>query len=117
MEHLDAHRFADQWIKNWNAHDLDSLLAHFADDVVFTSPVAARILGGDGVVRGKTALRAYWEAALRANPDLQFELVGRYAGVHTLVINFRNHKGGLANEVLVFEGPLIVQGHGTYLEE
>jgi hypothetical protein len=38
-----------------------------------------------------------------------------YVGVHTLVINYRNQAGRLVNEVLVFDGALVAQGHGTYL--
>jgi hypothetical protein len=68
------------------------------------------------VVRGKAALRAYWTEALRRIPDLRFEIIGTYVGVNTLVINYRNQLGGLVNEVLVFDGPLVVEGHGTYLD-
>jgi hypothetical protein len=118
MDVAAAHGFVEQWVRDWNAHDLDSLLGHYADDVVFTSPVAATLLEQpDGVVRGKAALRAYWSEGLRRIPDLRFEVVATYVGVHTLVINYRNQRGGLVNEVLVFDGPLIVAGHGTYLAE
>jgi hypothetical protein len=41
-------------------------------------------------------------------------VLGVYIGVDTLVINYRNQKGGLVNEVLIFEGPLVREGHGTY---
>jgi hypothetical protein len=116
MERADALAFVEQWVTDWNAHDLDSLLAHFADDVVFTSPVAARLLGGDGVVRGKPALRDYWTEGLRRIPDLHFEVVATYIGVDTLVINYRNQNGGLVNEVLTFDGPLVIRGAGTYLD-
>jgi hypothetical protein len=118
MDTVYARRFVDDWIRNWNAHDVDGVLRHVADDVVFTSPVAARVLAsGDGVVRGRQALRAYWTAALQMVPDLHFDLVGRYVGVDTIVINFRNQRGVLCNEVLVFEGSTVVQGHGTYIDE
>jgi hypothetical protein len=117
VELVDAQRFADSWIDAWNAHDVDAVLGPFADDVVFTSPVAARLLGGTGVVRGKEALRAYWQQALRHVPDLRFELVGVYTGVDALVINYRNQVGRLGCEVLVFDGLRIVSGHGTRLDE
>ncbi len=107
--------FVDSWVKAWNAHDLDALLAHFADSVTFRSPVAAQLLGGDGVMRGKDALRGYWAEGLRRIPDLRFEVVGGYVGVDCLVINYRNQKGGLVNEVLIFDGPLVTEGYGTYL--
>ena len=54
MDNDVALAFAQQWLSEWNAHDLDAVLRHFADDVVFT---------------------------------------------------------------LVFDGPLIVAGHGTYLAD
>ncbi len=41
--------------------------------------------------------------------------MGVYAGVSTLVINYRNQRGGLVNEVLIFDGDLVTSGHGTYL--
>ena len=117
MDHAEAQAFATQWVKDWNAHDIDALLRHFTDDVVFTSPAAVRLLGSDGVIRGKDALRDYWSTGVRLIPDLHFEVVALYAGVNTLVINYRNQSGGLVNEVLTFDGLLVREGHGTYLTE
>ncbi|MYW04041.1 nuclear transport factor 2 family protein [Streptomyces sp. SID3343] len=117
MDHGFARVFVDSWVEAWNAHDLDALLGHFADGVTFRSPVAAQLLGGDGVIRGKDALRAYWAEGLRRIPDLRFEVVGSYVGVDCLVVHYRNQKGALVNEVLLFDGPLVVEGYGTYLGE
>ena len=112
-----ARTFVEQWVTDWNAHDLDKLLAHFADDIVFTSPVAAQLIAASGgVIRGKAALRDYWTEGLRRIPDLHFEVVATYVGVNTLVINYRNQRGGLVSEVLIFDGALVVEGHGTYLD-
>jgi SnoaL-like domain len=96
-----------------------AVLDHFHDDVVFTSPVAARVVPeSGGVVRGKAALRDYWTTALKTLPDPKFEAVGVYSGESTLVINYRNHRGQLVNEVLTFDGDgLVREGHGTYMEE
>jgi hypothetical protein len=117
MDHTEAQAFAEQWARNWNTHDVDALLAHFTDDVVFTSPVAVRLVGGDGVIRGKDALRSYWSGALKLIPDLRFEVLGVYAGVSTMVINYRNQAGGVVSEVLSFDGPMVKEGHGTYLAQ
>ena len=109
--------YADQWVRAWNAHDIEAVLDHFRDDVVFTSPVAARVVPeSGGVVRGKAALRDYWTTALSQQADLQFEVVGVYRGESTLVINYRNHRGQLVNEVLTFDGGKVREGHGTYLD-
>lgn len=110
-----AKTFTEGWVAAWNAHDLEALLAHFTEDVVFSSPVAGQ-LTGQNVVRGKAALRAYWSEGLRRIPDLRFQVVGTYVGVDTLVVNYRNQKGGLVNEVLRFDGDLVREGHGTYLD-
>jgi hypothetical protein len=112
----EAAGFAEDWSAAWNRRDLDAVLAHFHDDVVFTSPVAARVVPDSaGVVRGKAALREYWNAALTTMPDLHFDIVGVYEGESILVINYRNERGALVNEVLEFERGLVRRGHGTYL--
>ena len=108
--------FVDEWLTAWNRHDVDAVLAHFHDDVVFTSPVAARVIpDSKGVVRGKAALHEYWSAALESMPDLHFAIVGVYRGESVLVINYRNQRGDVVNEVLEFDGGLVRRGHGTYL--
>ena len=116
IDRAEAQAFAENWVQAWNAHDLEPVLSHFSDDVVFTSPVAERLVpGSGGVIRGKAALRDYWSEGLRRIPELRFELLGIYLGQTTLVINYRNQSGGLVNEILTFDGDLVTAGHGTYL--
>ncbi len=116
MDAALASKFSAEWLDAWNAHDLEAILAHFADEVVFSSPLALQIVeGSDGVLRGKEALRAYWREGLRRNAELHFEIEDLYLGVDTIVIHYRNQSGALVNEVLTFEGPLVVEGHATYL--
>ena len=118
MDQNIATRFARAWVDAWNAHDLDAVLTHFADDAVFSSPVAAQVVPESaGVLRGKGSLRAYWSAALARIPDLHFEVLGVYTGIDTVVLNYRNHAGGLVCEVLRFDGNLVVEGAGTYLSD
>lgn len=94
MDHQQARRFAASWVEAWNAHDVDAVLDHFADDAVFISPVAAQLLDdSDGVLRGKPAIGDYWRRGVELIPDLHFEVVGVYVGLSTLVINYRNQKG------------------------
>ena len=114
----DPKSYADQWVRAWNAHDVEAVLELFHDDVLFTSLVAARVVPeSGGAVRGKAALREYWTTALANQPDLQFGVVGVYRGESTLVINYRNHRGELVNEVLTFDSDgLVCEGHGTYLD-
>ncbi|OBH04199.1 MULTISPECIES: nuclear transport factor 2 family protein [unclassified Mycobacterium] len=112
----DPVAFSQQWVDAWNAHDVDSVLRHFAENVVFTSPVAATLLTETaGVICGKSALRDYWTRALRRVANLRFAVEGVYEGIDTIVIAYRNQDGGLVSEVLRFSDGLVVEGHGTYL--
>lgn len=114
---LDASAFSRQWVRAWNDHDVEAVLAHFHDDVLFSSPVAAEMFPETGgVIRGKPALRHYWSGALERLTDLHFVVEAVYRGIDTVVINYRNQNGGLVNEVLRFgDDGLVVEGHGTYL--
>ena len=73
MEREQAQRYAEQWIADWNARDLAAVLAHFEDDVAFTSPRALAVVGV-ATVRGKAALRDYWTKALASIGSLRFVL-------------------------------------------
>jgi ketosteroid isomerase-like protein len=74
MAGFDPTAFAAQWASAWNRRDLDAVLNQFADDVVFSSPTAAETVGRP-TVRGKAALRAYWERALDRVTSLQLTVV------------------------------------------
>ena len=112
----DPAAFVADWLEAWNTHDLDRLLAHFDPAVVFTSPVAARILPEtSGVLGDREALRRYWTRGLELIPDLRFTVESYSVGVDAIVITYRNQLGAVVNEVLVFgASATVVSGHGTY---
>ena len=112
---FDPAGFAAEWIEAWNERDVEAVLRHYADDVVFTSPTAVRFVPeSGGTIRGKDALRSYWTVALAANPDLRFELVDVYEGVDTIVLHYRNQAGAALNEVLSFRDGLVTVGQATH---
>jgi steroid delta-isomerase len=65
--------FADSWIAAWNRRDVDAVLAHFAEDAQFISPVARNLVGRP-VLRNKKELENYWRAALDRISILEFKL-------------------------------------------
>ncbi len=73
MPDFDPVAFAAAWAAAWNRRDLDAVLAHFADDVIFSSPKAVEAVG-QPTVRGKAELRAYWHRALGRITDLRFSV-------------------------------------------
>jgi ketosteroid isomerase-like protein len=112
----DVDAFAREWIAAWNAHDLDRVLSHYAPDVEVSSPLAAeRVPGSGGYVRGAAALRAYWEPALAANPDLHFELESVLTAVDGCTILYRNHRGQQVAESLFWnEAGLVTRAAVAY---
>jgi hypothetical protein len=113
-----AQRFAREWIAAWNSHDLDRVLEHYTDDFEMRSPIIVQRVGEpSGVLRGKARVGAYWEAALKAEPPLKFELIGAYAGIQSVTIHYRSVGRRLAAEVLEFNSNCqVVRGSAHYGE-
>ncbi|MGE3152845.1 MAG: nuclear transport factor 2 family protein [Nitrospiraceae bacterium] len=96
-----ARLLADDWLRAWNAHDLESILSHYADQIVLVSPIAATLLNTPtGTVKGKDALRAYFRQGLEVYPDLRFELLDVLWGISSLVLYYVNQKGTKAGEFM-----------------
>lgn len=104
----DPAAFAARWAADWNRRDVEAVLAHFHEDVRFVSPTAQAVTG-NALVRGKQALRDYWNAALARVSSLEFvvdrvlwdPVRGELAIIHTQVVN------GTAKQVsenLTFDG-------------
>jgi len=103
MLHLDPKEFAADWIAAWNAHDIERILSHYADDVVLISPVAAKVLGDpSGVVRSIAALRNYFAKGLDLFPDLRFELIDVMHGLSSVVLCYQNQRGTRSAEFMEF---------------
>ena len=114
----DAKTYAEQWVRAWNG----TISRRYS--TTFTTTCCSRRLSrrescprpGE-LCAGRTRCGTTGPTALKSLPDLNFEIIGVYRGESTLVINYRNHRGELVNEVLTFDGDgLVREGHGTYLE-
>jgi ketosteroid isomerase-like protein len=119
MNREDAVAFARRWTDAWNKRDLDAILAHFEDDVTFSSPRAVDAVGSP-TVHGKSLLRHYWATAIQSITCLRFTLLRvvwdprdcELAIVYDRLIDGRRDR---ACEVLRF-GPsgLVVRGEVFY---
>lgn len=69
----DAERFAEAWIAAWNRREVESVLDMYSDELFFTSPTALAVTG-QATIKGKAALRGYWQAALGRIERLHFTL-------------------------------------------
>ena len=99
-----ARAYADQWISNWNRKDVEAVLSHFRDDVVFTSSRAASIMGSSRL-EGKNSLREYWTRAVSQIRTISFQLDYVLCDSHRLGIIYTAEIDGKrirAAEFLVF---------------
>ena len=97
-----AQTFAAQWLDAWNRHDIEAILSHYADDIVFLSPLAHQRVG-NGQVIGIEALRDYWSIGLAQQPHLRFELDRVLTGYGVVTICYRNHRGQSVAETFEFQ--------------
>lgn len=71
MTREEALVFVEEWTSAWNELAVERVLAHFDENVLFTSPTARTVVGISTVV-GKQALREYWNMAVAHIGSLQF---------------------------------------------
>ncbi len=64
---------AKAWLKAFNDHDLEALLSLYADDAEHFSPkLKLRQPETNGLIRGKDAMRTWWQDAFDRLPTLQY---------------------------------------------
>ena len=106
----EAQRFSDAWIGAWNSHDVEAILAHYREDVTFTSPFTVEVVGApDGVVRGRADLRDYFTRGLAAYPELHFKPIAALAGVDSVVLHYHSVGGREAMEVMELDADGLVR--------
>ena len=76
-------------------------MTHYEEAIELTSPVAAQLLGAPGgKVVGKPNLRAYFQRALEAYPELRFRLEDVLWGIHSVVLYYTNQNGTHTGEFM-----------------
>lgn len=99
-----------EWVDAWNAHDLEAILRHYDDDVVFTSPyVVALGFDPSGTLHGIRTLRRYFAAGLSRFPDLRFDLYGVLAGVDSVTIVYTGVRAQQVAEVMALHHGVAVR--------
>ncbi|HTC54275.1 MAG TPA: nuclear transport factor 2 family protein [Steroidobacteraceae bacterium] len=112
-----AQQFAAEWIAAWNSHDLERILAHYRDDFEMRSPLIIERMGvPSGILKGKAAIRPYWQRGLAAQPPLHFELQDVLVGVDTVAIYYRSvTRNRMVAEILQFDDQRrVIGGAGLY---
>ena len=116
ISEADALKIARNWIEDWNSHDLDRIMSHYAEEIVFISPMVVKLLDNPtGLLEGKSALRNYFDRGLSAYPELKFETIEILVGVNSLVIYYRRVKDLLAAEFMeINQQGLVIKVNAHY---
>jgi ketosteroid isomerase-like protein len=104
---MNPQQFASDWADAWNRRAIEHVLAHFHEDIRFTSPTAL-VVTGAATVKGKDALRDYWMRAMSKVESIRFtldrvlwdETRREMAIIYTAAINGGSRK---VSENLVFD--------------
>lgn len=99
-----AWQFAQEWLDAWNAHDVDSIIKHYADSIEFCSPIVQKVLGDPkGVVLGIDKLRDYFSRQLQKFSTLHFQLLDVFTSPQSIVLYYKINRGLLASEVMILD--------------
>ena len=114
---LKAHALS--WIDAWNRHDVEGILSHYADDVMFqAATVVRRWNKPDGILLGKAELRAHFARGLELDPDLnfQFEEIFHCPGGYAVLYR-RNNGNRVIDVVELDESQLIRRARAFYADD
>jgi ketosteroid isomerase-like protein len=118
--HHEAARLAAlgrEWVAAWNSHDLERILALYAEDSEMTSDrIPALGFDASGTLRGKENLRAYWRKGLSLVPNLHFTLIDTYVSPDSVVVFYQTDRGKKICEYLRLDATgKIRQGSANHL--
>ncbi len=90
-----ALQFAADWAASWNSHNLEKILAHYADDFSIETPMALKLVPqSQGRLQGKENVKAYWSIGLQRIPDLYFEVLDVLSGIDSIAVYYINKATG-----------------------
>jgi len=91
---IDAEAFAREWVAAFNAHDLNRILSHYAEDVRLISPIYLEFAGGvSDELTGLPALKHYFRTAFERYPDLRFSMLEVAEGSRGPCIRYHTNLG------------------------
>ncbi len=76
MTNNELNRIALDWFEAFNNHDLEKLLDLYDDNAEHYSPkLKIHSPETNGLIRGKSALRSWWEDSFKRLPSLQYDVI------------------------------------------
>ena len=83
------------WFEAFNEHDLENLLSLYDDSAQHYSPkLKIRQPETQGLIKGKNALRAWWQDAFYRLPSLRYEVIKLTADGEQVFMEYIRHVAG-----------------------
>ncbi|HRF99525.1 MAG TPA: nuclear transport factor 2 family protein [Bacteroidia bacterium] len=106
-------QIAAKWFQAFNEHDLEKLLSLYDDNAQHYSPkLKIRKPETQGLIKGKSALREWWQDAFDRLPSLQYEVIKLTVDEEQVFMEYIRHVEGeedlSVGEVLQIKNGLIV---------
>jgi heme-degrading monooxygenase HmoA/ketosteroid isomerase-like protein len=80
---------AERWLACFARRDLEALLALYSDDATHTSPkIRARHPDTGGAIRGKAAMRAWWQDAFDRLPSMRYDPIAITADARRVYMEY-----------------------------
>ena len=110
---LTPQQIAHAWFDAFNMHDIEMLLALYAEDAAHYSPkLKIRQPETNGLIKGKAALRAWWTDAFIRLPQLHYKLLQLTGNDKQVFMEYMRQTPGeedmQVGEVLVIENERII---------
>lgn len=109
----DLKKIANKWFDAFNAHDIEMLLALYDEHAEHYSPkLKTHQPETNGLIKGKQALRNWWQDAFKRLPQLHYELLHLTADGEQIFMEYIRHTPGepdlRVGEVLVIRNGKII---------
>ena len=90
-------RIGRAWLRAFNAHDVDALVALYAESATYTSPkIRALHPESGGKLVGRSALHGWWTGSNARIPGLRYEATAFTADEHRVVVEYVRYADGQA---------------------
>jgi ketosteroid isomerase-like protein len=104
MTHENAEAHAKNWIEAWNTHDLERILSHYSQNVVFEAEtVKMRWNKADGKLYGIEELRKHFALGLELAPKLKFEFEQVFLAPSGYAIMYRRENGNRVIDTITID--------------
>ncbi len=101
---MDTQAIALDWIDAWNKRDINRIMTHYTDDIIFYSLTVTKRWGiADGKIVGKEKLRAHFLKGFELAPNLYFEFIDMLSGTDGITIVYKRETGALVADVAVLD--------------